>query len=107
MFLPFHYTLKTTEGEIVEQDRSNWYISEFLADQIFYCGRDPEVFTEVTFTDTRDGNSHTYTKNDEKWKTILKELIDELEFRAGASPGLEDEYMNGATLARIELEKLA
>ena len=100
MYSPFHYTLKTTDGEIVEQDRSNWYISEFLADQIFYCGRDPEVFTEVTFTDTRDGNSHTYTKNDEKWKTILKELIDELEFRA-------KEYHDGATLTRIELEKLA
>lgn len=100
MFLPFHYTLKTTAGEIVEQDRSGRYISEFLADQIIYCGRDPEVFTEVTFTDTRDGNSHTYTKNDEKWKTILKELIDELEFRA-------KEYHDGATLTRIELEKLA
>ena len=100
MYSPFNFTLKTTAGEIVEQERPNWYISEFLADQIICCGREPETFTEVTCTDTRDGSSQTYTKNDEKWKTILRELIDELEFVAG-------EYHDGATLTRIELEKLA
>lgn len=79
---PYHFVLKTTAGEIVEQDRPNWYVEEFLADQMLYFGRNAEEFVEVYYENKLKGTkSGVYSVNASNWEELMKKLLDEFEGR--------------------------
>lgn len=79
---PYHFVLKTTAGEIVEQDRPNWYVEEFLADQMLHFGRNAEEFVEVYYENKLKGTkSAVYSIHSDNWEELLKKLLDEFEGR--------------------------
>ena len=78
----YHFALKTRAGELVEQDRPNWYVEEFLADQMLDFGRTADEFEEVFWTNTiQNTKSITYSIHSDNWEELMKKLVDELEGR--------------------------
>ena len=82
MKYPYHFVLKLTTGEIIEQDRQNWYVEEFLADQMLDYGRNANEFVEVYYVNRlNDTKSVVYSVNTDRWEELLKKLVDEFEGR--------------------------
>lgn len=79
----FHFTLKDSQGQTVEQDRDNWYFEEFLADRL-NNGAYGEPFaweiTSVERRDLRNGETVTIDTRDGLIK-VLEDTRDELELR--------------------------
>ena len=79
---PYTFTLKTNNGEIVEQGRISCFIEDFLADQILYCDRPASTFIECSRKDnlSKDGTVISYNIYDsEAWRDLMGELVDTLE----------------------------
>lgn len=78
----YHFVLKLTTGEIIEQNRQNWYVEEFLADQMLDFGRNADEFVEVYYENRFNSTkSAVYSIHSDNWKELLKKLVDELEGR--------------------------
>lgn len=78
----FHFTIKDTNGQIIEQDRQNWYFEEFLADRLNEAYGEPFAY-EILSVERKDLRNGETVKIDtaEGLKDIYERTIDELEFR--------------------------
>lgn len=78
----FHFTIKDTHGQTVEQDRQNWYFEEFLADRLNEAYGEPFAWEIVSVErkDLRSGETVTIDTRDGLIK-IFEDTRDELELR--------------------------
>ena len=78
----FHYTIKDTNGQIIEQDRQTWYFEDFLADILDQNYGTPFAY-EILSVERKDLRNGEVVKIDtaEGLKDIYERTIDELEFR--------------------------
>lgn len=78
----FHFTIKDTHGQIIEQDRQNWYFEEFLADRLNEAYGEPFAWEIVSVErkDLRNGETVTIDTRDGLIK-IFEDTRDELELR--------------------------
>lgn len=78
----FHFTIKDTIGQTIEQDRRNWYFEEFLADILNQNYGAPFAWeiVSVECKDLRNGETVKIDTRDGLIK-VLEDTRDELEFR--------------------------
>lgn len=78
----FHFTIKDTNGQIIEQDRQLWYFEDFLADILNQNYGEPFAY-EILSVERKDLRNGETVKIDTKGGLIkLFEVTkDELEFR--------------------------
>ena len=78
----FHFTIKDTNGQIVEQDRQTWYFEEFLADILDQSYGTPFAWEIVSVErkDLRNGETVKIDTRDGLIK-IFEDTKDELELR--------------------------
>lgn len=78
----FHFTIKDTNGQIIEQDRQNWYFEDFLADILNQNYGTPFAWEIVSVErrDLRNGETVTIDTRDGLIK-VFEDVRDELEFR--------------------------
>lgn len=78
----FHFTIKDTNGQTIEQDRQNWYFEEFLADILDQNYGEPFAY-EILSVERKDLRNGETVKIDtaEGLKDIYERTIKELEFR--------------------------
>jgi hypothetical protein len=78
----FHFTLKDTNGQIIEQDRQLWYFEDFLADILDQNYGTPFAW-EIVSVERKDLRNGETVKIDTKDGLIklFEDVKDELEFR--------------------------
>ena len=78
----FHFTIKDTNGQIIEQDRQTWYFEDFLADILNQNYGTPFAWEIVSVErrDLRNGETVTIDTRDGLIK-VFEDVKDELEFR--------------------------
>lgn len=78
----FHFTIKDTNGQTIEQDRQTWYFEDFLADILDQNYGEPFAY-EILSVERKDLRNGETVKIDtaEGLKDIYERTIDELEFR--------------------------
>ena len=78
----FHFTIKDTNGQIIEQDRQLWYFEDFLADILNDRYGEPFAW-EIVSVERRDLRNGETVKIDTKDGLIkmFEDVRDELEFR--------------------------
>lgn len=76
----FHFTLYTSNGEQIDQDRCDYSFAEFFADRINDAGMDPETFTKAVRTVIETGEKYTID-TPEEMAHALENTLDELVFR--------------------------
>ena len=78
----FHFTIKDTNGQIIEQDRQLWYFEDFLADILNDRYGEPFAYEilSVERKDLRNGETVTIDTKDGLIK-LFEDTNDELEFR--------------------------
>lgn len=78
----FHFTIKDTNGQIIEQDRQTWYFEDFLADILNQNYGTPFAWEIVSVErkDLRNGETVKIDTRDGLIK-VFEDVKDELEFR--------------------------
>ena len=78
----FHFTIKDTNGQIIEQDRQTWYFEDFLADILNQNYGTPFAWEIVSGErkDLRNGETVKIDTRDGLIK-VFEDVKDELEFR--------------------------
>ena len=76
----FHFTLYTSNGEQIDQDRSSYSFADFFADRINDAGMEPETFVKATRTVNETGETYTIEDPGEM-ANALENTLDELESR--------------------------
>lgn len=78
----FHFTIKDTNGQTIEQDRQLWYFEDFLADILNQNYGEPFAY-EILSVERKDLRNGETVKIDTKDGLIklFEDTKDELEFR--------------------------
>lgn len=78
----FHFTIKDTNGKIIEQDRQTWYFEDFLADILNDMYGEPFAW-EIVSVERKDLRNGETVKIDTKDGLIrlFEDVRDELESR--------------------------